>query len=525
MNFLQKILEFFQSLVSPNSPEQVQKQTLRKLESELRALSPNLYKNGLIQPEFAETLRILFQNTVPIADILSETLCSPDIECCRRYSEQLLITGFSEESKEILEDFAYEKRKQGAMEAESVPRYFENEHRKLERVVRELNSQEFIKIDLTLEKVKQLNDICRFSYVTALKIFDNSFSTRPDYIPDFQPMPPDLLENSIMDLYYVMAGMDITNSVYNAVLALAKLYKGGAVSEEYAQNLKGNFKKIQGILRHAFTKEILMCLARITKKNAELVPDRGVYKGNERQKYADYLENRFRVDESRLKSEIQDATISNEIKQIFGTMNLDPVIGYSTEMNYTLKQSTPCSFAWITPMQLLKNFIKYFFVEHVKPLLNDIVIEGFFSNPAYKTEFSTVVFGLNDAMDRIAMFEGKFKRGSEFDEANITSLIRDSHKDQSFESNLKDMVDKINKNAKEVIQAETTNIFQLYKKINDILVESKKPSSELIQNLKVLMISSRNRDNSDIMESQFGQWKVFLEIMKNYVIIGNIEKK
>ena len=66
---------------------------------------------------------------------------------------------------------------------------------------------------------------------------------------------------------------------------------------------------------------------------------------------------------------------------------------------------------------------------------------------------------------------------------------------------------------------------ELYKKINDILIESKKPSSEVITNLKVLMISSRNRDNSDCMENQNSQWKVFLEVMKNYVIIGNIEKK
>ena len=176
-------------------------------------------------------------------------------------------------------------------------------------------------------------------------------------------------------------------------------------------------------------------------------------------------------------------------------------------------------------MQLLKNFIKHYFIDHVKPLLNDIVIEGFFNNQTYKSEFSSVVFALNDAAERIAAFEGKFKRGSEFDEANITSLIKDSHKDPSFESTLKDVIDRANKNAKDVIQTETTNVFQLYKKITDILVESKKPSSDVIQNLRVLMISSRNRDNSDLLESQFGQWKIFLEIMKNYVIIGNIEKK
>lgn len=525
MTLLQKLTEFLQSLFSPNSPESVQRQAVRKVEAELKNMAPNLYKNGLVQPEFAETLRVLFENTTPIADILSQTLCSSDIDCARRFEEQLLITGFSPESREILDSLAYDKRKAGAMAADSITRYFESEHRKLEKVVRELNSTDFIKIDLTLEKVRQLNDICRYSYVTALKIFDSSFSTRPGYVPEFQELPPDLLESSLLDLYYVVAEMDITNSVYNAVLALAKLLHGSAVNDEYCAKLKENFKKIQGIVRHIFTKEVLMCLIRIAKKNCEIVPDRGMYKGNGRQKYADYLEDRFRVDESRLKNEIQDATISNEINQIFGSFPLDPVVGYSKELDNTLRQSTPCSFLWITPMQLLKNFIKHYFIDHVKPLLNNIVIEGFFNNQTYKSEFSSVVFALNDAAERIAAFEGKFKRGSEFDEANITSLIKDSHKDPSFESTLKDVIDRANKNAKDVIQTETTNVFQLYKKITDILVESKKPSSDVIQNLRVLMISSRNRDNSDLLESQFGQWKIFLEIMKNYVIIGNIEKK
>ncbi len=525
MSFLQKISDFLQSLFSPNSPESIQRQAIRKIENDLRVLAPNLYKNGLIQPSFAETLRILFQNTEPILDLLSQTLCSTDLETSRKFEEQLLLTGFSEEAKTTLEEFAYEKRKAGAMEADSIIRYFEGEHRKLEKVVRELNSQEFIKIDATLDKIKQLNDICRFSYITALKIFDSGFSTKIDYTPEFQALPPDILENSLLDLYFVMADMDITNSVFNAVLALAKLTKGGSVSDSYATNLKDNFKKIQSIVKHIFTKEVLMDLIRLAKKNCEYIPDRSVYKGNVRQKYADYLENRFRVDEARLKSEIQDATISNEINQIFGQMQLAPVVGYSKELDNQLRQSTPCSFLWITPMQLLKNFIRLYFLEHVKPLLNDIVIEGFFMNPTYKSEFSSVVFAINDAAERIEAFEAKFKRGAVFDEANITSLIRDSHKDSSFESTLKDMVDRVNKTAKEVIQNETTNVFQLYKKIKDILVESKKPSSEIIQNLKVLMISSRNRNNSDFMESQYGQWKVFLEIMKNYVIIGTIEKK
>lgn len=525
MGILQRISDFFQSLFSPNSPEAIQRQAIRKIENDLKIIAPNLYKNSLVQPSFAETIRVLFQNTEPILDLLTQTICSTEIKHSRKFEEQLLLTGFSEEAKITLEEFAYEKRKAGAMEADSIIRYFESEHRKLEKVIRELNSPEFIKIDNTLDKIKQLNDICKFSYLTLLKIFDSKFSTKQDYVPDYQPIPPDLIESNLLDLYFVLVDMDITNSLYNAVLALAKLINGGTVSNSYASDLKNNFKKIQGIVHHILTKEVLMNLIRIAKKNSEFIPDRSVYKGNGRQKYADYLENKFRVDEARLKSEIQDETISNEINQIFNQMQLSPVIGYSKELDNQLRQSTQCSFLWITPMQLLKNFVNYYFINHIKPLLNDIVIEGYFLNPTYKSEFSSAVFALNDVVDRIEAFEAKFRRGNPFDEANITSLIHDSHKETSFESTLKDIVDRVNKNAKELIQTETTNIFQLYKKINEILIESKKPSSDVIQNLKVIMISSRNRDNTDFLENQFTQWKVFLEIMKNYVIIGTIEKR
>ena len=73
MGFLQKLSEFFQSLFSPNSPEAIQRQAVRKIENDLKTIAPDLYKNGLIQPAFAETLRILFQNTEPVLDVLYQT--------------------------------------------------------------------------------------------------------------------------------------------------------------------------------------------------------------------------------------------------------------------------------------------------------------------------------------------------------------------------------------------------------------------------------------------------------------------
>ena len=107
--------------------------------------------------------------------------------------------------------------------------------------------------------------------------------------------------------------------------------------------------------------------------------------------------------------------------------------------------------------------------------------------------------------------------------ANILGLIDDSKRDSSFLKQLGNLVDKINNQAHEIIQAESRNIFTLYKQVGDLIVDAKKSKPTLIQNVKVLLSSTRNRDGSGILEQQHPAWKIFLKIMKNYAIIGELE--
>ena len=107
-----------------------------------------------------------------------------------------------------------------------------------------------------------------------------------------------------------------------------------------------------------------------------------------------------------------------------------------------------------------------------------------------------------------------------------------SNNDKKFEikyskatKSLKDLIETANTTAKQLIQTESTNFFDLYTKISDLLIDAKKPQSDSISNLKMLMTSSRNRDGAALLEQQHGQWKIFLEIMKNYAIIGSVESK
>ena len=94
MSLLKNISDFFQSIFMASSPEVKQKQAMKKLESELKITDPQIYKDGSVLPSFADALRIMFENTKPLLDILSDTICTTDLERNHRFTEQLLLTGF-----------------------------------------------------------------------------------------------------------------------------------------------------------------------------------------------------------------------------------------------------------------------------------------------------------------------------------------------------------------------------------------------------------------------------------------------
>lgn len=525
MSFIQSLVEFFQSIFQASSPEVKKRQEKRKLENDLRLIAPGFYKDGMVQPNFAEALRQLYINTKSISELLSSTMCTEDLSRNHRFEEQLLLTGFSSDLQTIIQKSDYESRKERAREAKSLSRYLETEHRDIERVVKELNTPAFVKIEAVMNRIKQLNDICNYNYSATLRLFDPNFHGVGDYAPEYQEIAIELLETALMDLYYVAADMDISVAVYNALSALYQLYHRTGYTDRRSTGIEENLRKLQGIFRRIFTKSVLLAMIRLAKKDADYVPQKAVYEGNFRRKYADFLEEKFNADEKRLKVEIQDEQIIAKVSELFSGKPLMQSHGYNNEVNTQLKQSTPASFSFVLPFQVLKTFVFQFYEDGIKFLLNDIVIEGLFNNPVYKTDFSAVVFACNESFERISEFEKKFTRGGEFDEALITGLIHDSHKDASFGVKLKEMVDNVNRSIKKLIQEETNNFFQLKKILSDIMTESKKVSSDSITNLKILMISSRNRDKAEQLEVQYPLWQVFLEIMKNYVIIGSIEKK
>ena len=500
MSFFQKITDFFEYLFNRNSPEVQKKIQAKKIESEINQFRPELYKDGELIGNFAEAIRLLYINTSPINEILSATIASPDFARNNRFEAQLVLSGYTSQSQEIITSLSYERRKQEIEESSNFTnsQIFEKQFKRLEKVLHELNADVF------------------------KKIFDSNFiALDHKYKPTYKSAPLSKLLNFLEDFYYQIYGLTINTSTVNAIKALANLKYNGSVPDEWFKGLVENLKKISSIIKNILSPEKIKLLISLAKNDPLYKPAVAQYNNQASKKFAEMMRAKFRSDEQRIKTELKDDKVRKNLDKLFENTFLMTLNGYNYQTNEKLQKESSFTFTYITPMQVLKTFINTYLSEGIRALLNDIVVEGFFNNPAYKTEFSNCVFSSLEIADNIKEFEDSFNSGQRNDLSTLDSHLKNGHKDQEFMKKLEMMVNSINLEASKIITKETNTLNALFKIIQLMIQDSKKPASEIISNLKVLMMSSRNRDNTDLLEKQHANWEIFFEIMKNYAIITN----
>lgn len=525
MSFVQTLSEIFESIFKAGSPEVKKRQELRRIENELKNRQPAIYKNELLLPNFAELFRLLYENTKPIEDILSATVCGDDLHRNGRFEYQLILTGFLDETQRKLEQLSYENRKKDIEEASvDIAVTFEKQRRAFETLLKQLHTIEFRKIDETMAKIQQFADICRFNYMNIIHIFDPNFDgISSQTLGNVKSVKPEAIGTHLQDLYYLIANFSVNSAIANAVIALQQLKIGRTLSANEKTAITDNIRKIGTVLSKHLDAETIRKLICLVRKDPYYKPKVATYNATAIKRFIEYAQGRFDSDEERIKTEIKDYTISFELKSLFGEAPLLTLNAYDTQTNEYLRANTPYSFSWITPLQTMKTFLNLYYTEPVKNILSNIELEGFFNDASFKSNYATSVHACNEISKRLEEFEKSFERGEKNDIAVVNGFVADSKRDSDFLKKLGSIVDNINHQAHSFIQNESKNIYSLYKEISEFIIDSKKSKPAVISNIKVLMTSPRNRDGAGLLEQQHGAWRTFLKIMKNYVIIGEID--
>ena len=522
MNFLKFFTSIFDTLFNPASKDGKSRAELKRIENELKLQVPNIYKNGSLTANVAEAFVVLYSNTKHIEEILSSTIKSSDPQRATNFANRLILTGLSTEAFELQQSLSYEERKKAVIQADNENRIFAEQAKSFEQFIKIFEQEEFNQINQIIAKLYQLFDICRFNFFSAVRTFVPTFTEHTNLEKvEIKNIPISELETTLMDLYFVANDFQITSSMAKAIVALATLHAGERRVDQ--DKLLNNLKKISYVFRHILQPARLQQLVMLCKQDPSLVLESAQYTSTVLQNYIEHAKKQFEADTNHIKMEVQDEIVAGELNNLFKNREQETLLGYNSEQNEFLLLNGSESFSLITPMQILKTFLILYVDSHIQSLMNDVVIEGFFYNPAYKTEFSSAVFAVLEAHEKIKNFETSFDRNNVNDIAVIRGYVADAHGNPDFANKLAQSITRINTQAKKILQEELAHLLTLHRFLSDMLEDARLINPVHITNIKVLLASSRNKENAIQLENQISDWQIFFGIMKNYVSLGEKE--
>ncbi len=523
MAFFQSLIEFIETVFLSSNPDVKLKLDIRKIENDLKMIRPEIYKNGQVTANFGNAFFTLYKETALIQEILQETVNSDTVQVANHFVDLLISTGFTGDYKQKLANLSFENLQEIIMNATNQHKAFEEQGRNLESIIKFLHTPEFRKIEKVLCQIDRLYDICRFNYISAIRLFDKSFESTTQN-PIFLNVDLNLLENTLMDFYYLVGNFEITNTQARVITVLAEQKNDGSINGEYHDKIMESLKKIASVLNRILNKNTILSMLKVIKKNPDLTIAPGKFAQNKINLFTIRLQKHYAANVERIESEIRDKKIENDIKTLFEGKKIIDFKYYNSETNKFLQNSGFQSLIWATPATVLKSFVVQFYTEQIQAFLNDIVVEGFFTNPSYKTEFAAKVFACSETLIRIEEFEHKFDKDGPFDFSELKNLAIESHKNADLGKKLAKKIDNINAVAQHLLRKEVKALKELHGVIESLLSETHKSKTENITNIKMLFSSVRNRDSVEILEKEFNLWNFFLEIMKNYVIINSTDK-
>ena len=390
MSFIDKLQYFFKSLFSPNDPEILKAQKIKNLEQNLSTKYPSLYKNRFAQSSIAFAFFELYKNVEFFREILDFIDTPEKILQKKRIYNILIYTGFDTHTRQSSKSLTFENRKASLERNLYSKTELSNQIKTFEEIEKELHSDVFVKIEETIKNLECFYDLCSYKYIDILSNFNSSVSLT-DQSPHFLPQKCEHIQEELQSFYYVRANVIINASLSRLITAIVNSMpeKSAKINEEI---ILKKLKKIATYLNKVLSNELIKSLIIIGNNGEEKELQTSTSNSRIIEEFIERQKTMFNADTQRLELEHQNNLRLNEIEQLFETNQLETLIGYNDEMNNLLIQDTPFSFQYLQPLRVLKSFCTYFLYEEIQALLNDILVEGMFSIPIDKSNFSSVIY-------------------------------------------------------------------------------------------------------------------------------------
>jgi len=522
MGFLRAVKDFIMGLFSRDPAEVHRRRELKRIHQFLATRHPPVYKASqkMVLPGFAELLLGYCRLLKSVADPVRRSIGNPDPRQSQKWFDLLIDTRLPEEQRERKAYFSYEgmrDRLQAAMDPEEE---LEVIAREFQSFMRALENPQVKAYDAELMDMERVAEICRHDYERLLGLFDPGVDVENSrYKPEFSAASGETVLPELVDFYYVTSGFAFSERMEdNLAVLLDRLAPPEVDRSAQRAKLSKVLAAINRVLKRELGQDLLLCLIRAIKADPAYTPDMGRSRGSYLESYRNRIFNQFQRDKERLRRERHEDAITRDVSALFPDGRVLEMEAYNEENSALLSRDSPESFAYVKPMRILKTFVVTVFEAGLKDQLKKILVEGYFDSKPFQNNMANVFFQCEHSLERLNLFEEGLLGNGRVSIVAMKRYLEEARRGKDIQDFLSKMVDGVNMKARDIVENETNLFNMLADSMAEIVADFKRPTPEVITNIRTL----GGVKNKELISSiAAGQEKIsrMVKVMRNFTVV------
>jgi hypothetical protein len=511
--------DFFFVLFSRNPEEAEKRRALRALAERLRQVQPPLYRRSGTQllPAFGYNLLQLSYLLAPLADLFNKTLYGEDALLAERFRQHLAVARLPEAQASRLPEFGLQPLRQRALSSASPIKELDRIDQEFEQLLAAFSAPAFYSFDLDYTAMDRLASLCRHYLRGFFNLFEPGFDpAQKGRKPNFQPVPAKKALKELLDLYFILAGIELSEGVEaNLFALLARLERErAATARERVFTVLARLRKLLG---RELAPEVLLTLIRVIQEDPAANPRAVSEELACLQTIRSELQAAFQQDRERVQREINENTIGGDLKSLFAGADPLEVPGYNEKIAHELAARDYKSFARVKPLSILKSFLLAHFEKNLRDPLKRLLIEATFANRIFENMFNNTFYGCEALNGRLRQLEESLVSGSlAIEKLERFLLLHDQGKPVAPLINK--TVEAIEQSVRKLVDEGCGFFYNLNVILGETLEDSRQQSPALVSNMKDIAGRS-NKEYLAALAAGHASLQLFIKIMRNFTEI------
>jgi hypothetical protein len=523
-----KLLEYLQDLILTlmgRDPRELEKRRrLRAVHEELRQLKPNYYRRGsrTVQPDFAFAVLELVGCLRPLRELFDRTACAEDAKLAQRYRDYTIVARLPSHLQDIYGSFSFANLRPRVLGAGDPEKELTRIERELQDFLGNLSDPEYYSFDADYTAMQRLIDLSRHSYTHLLSLFSPELdSAGAESTPNFRPAQGDDVLSELLDLYYVLAGLELSEGVErNLDYMLERL------SREGAQEAQRRTRKVLGRLRALIARDlsppILLALIRGIKQDPDYSPE----VISEQHYYLDEFRTRFQEYFGKLRERIQwelhESAIQEDLQRLFRGAELLEIEGYNKELASALQELDYDCFSSVKPLRILKSYTAAYFERSLREPLKRLIVEGKFENRIFQNMFTNTFFGCEALTGKILQLEESLKDTGPLSVKKLRHFLQLYTQGKPVHNIVGKLCDGIETALRKLLEEGASLFYNLCVLLLEVIDDARKKNPEHVANIKSLG-GGGNDQYLAALSRGYDSLFLFVKIIKNFTTVRQLE--